>query len=169
MRFTLSLSIPLALGNGTRPAGKPLAVFTVQDGAEPSELISTAWDGTLPGGATLAEGVSAREVITALRSPHCVLTGENEAAVACPPNDDPAPSVEWRTVPISKLYFGPDEKRIRGLLRKAGLKTAGDIDREGNAHQGLTWIDGITEADQQTVAAVMRGLITKPAGEPAEQ
>ena len=160
----LSVSIPLALGRGTRLPGQPLAVFEVADGIDPQEIIADAWTGTLPQSTALAQGVQFSEVVIALRSPSCVLTGgRSEIVVGSEAVADAKPSNatadEWRKALVGRMYFGPETERIRRSLRAAKLKTADDVDREGNAHRGLTHIAGISDGDERIIAQTMRGLI----------
>jgi hypothetical protein len=112
MRFELTITREIALGNGTRKRGDVLATV---EAVQPEDLLGAAYAlvgndlAQLPGTFELCDGVEPCEVMTALRNPHvCELAyvpAEGESVPNAPSVDDtdadrpvePAPKRKPRT------------------------------------------------------------------------
>ena len=96
--ITISLNMPMALGNGNRHPGEVLATI---NGVTPNEVVAGAHElvggdlEQLPGTITPAAGVIAGEVLTALRNPRLceftIVAAEEPDATDGAPEPEPRP------------------------------------------------------------------------------
>lgn len=157
----------VGLGNGTRPRD-----FKLADVENIKEAIDGAWEPEPKlVGVTLAEGVEASEVATALRNEHCfILVSENETFESDEDGDQDDQDNELdqeneddlddqdNEPDLSKIKIKDTtlSTKVKESLEKAGFETLQDLFKYGLKHEGkFQGLESIDEYQEKKIIKIL--------------
>ena len=151
-----------AFGNGTRNPEFVFGTFEINKGVKPfdfeRELILTNPLSDLKSGEVkLAEGVTAREFVSAFRNGTHTLRLDSGSKAKGEKSKTKKEPDDFRGILVADSDLTP---AIKDSIDKAGIKSLGDLLDFGDENEGFQSIDGIAEASENQIVELLSGYVT---------